>query len=177
MSSNSPTGGSEYRFRELTSADLPEVRRLAGAVPEGDNEYPITLLAAEMAGEREPEWVTMEGRRAVGIFDPAERLVGVGCATPGAEGRRDEGYISRVYVAPEARRKGLGRELARRLEGVLLRVDCRRAFLYCWSPMYRAISFWLSCGFARTGTVALAETDEGFVVRMARILSPRTGDA
>ena len=170
MPTGSAQAASEYRYRDLKAADLPAVRRLAEEAPEGDNDYPVSLLAAEMAGEREPEWVTTEGRRAIGIFDGDGGLVGVGCATPAAEGIADEGYISRVYIAPAIRGRGFGRDLARRLEEILAQAGCRRAFLYIWSVMSGVADFWLSCGFVREGTVGLGEDEEGFVVRLMKML-------
>ena len=106
----------------------------------------------------------------MGVFAGDGSLVGVGCATPAAEGIAEEGYVSRVYVAPGVRGRGVGREVVGRLERILADAGCRRAFLYIWSVMCDAGAFWRSCGFVREGTVGLGEDEEGFVVRLVKLL-------
>ena len=167
MSLNLSHSNPEWSLGELSQADLTEVRRLADAAPQGDNDVPITRLAEEMAGEHKSGWVSIENRRAVGVFGKNGCLLGVGCATPGAEGIACEGYISRVYVAPEARGNGLGVAIAEALEAILVGEGCSRAWLYCWSGIPQSVAFWSRRGFVRMGTVAC---DEGWVLRMIKLL-------
>ena len=63
--------------------------------------------------------------------------------------RVGDGYIMEFYVLPEDRRKGYGRRMYARLEG-LLREDGAKGFYLTADPV-TGRPFWLSMGYLPTG--------------------------
>ena len=132
--------------RRIGAEDLAAVSALAAASKGDYNTYPIERFEEELSGrsERAPA----AERAAFGSFDGAT-LVAVGCATPEGDGW---GYISRVYVHPEYRSRGVARALVAHLEEYLASHGCHTAYLRFWGGWVNLQRYWIRRGYAREGT-------------------------
>jgi L-amino acid N-acyltransferase YncA len=108
------------RLHGITTADAPALARFLAAMPDGDRTFfkeDTDLAAVERlcADERGRRWLLMvEGDTAAAYL----------AVLPGVAWSSHVGEL-RLIVAPEHRRRGLGRALARRglVEGVALGLD------------------------------------------------------
>ena len=134
-------------LRELTRADLPEVRAL-WARCEGLGDGPgDSAEALENFLHRNP------GLSPVALDDGA--LVGV--ALCGHDGRR--GFLYRVAVAPSHRRRGIARALAARAFDALRAAGIARGMLFILEGSEEAQAFWQSVGAKRRETLELWSVD------------------
>ncbi len=112
-------------YREDPDVDLAELARLRAACDFADK--PEDFLRAQIAGAR---WVThaWDGTRLVGFA----RAISDGVSNA---------YVSSVMVAPEVRRRGIGRELIRRLA-----LD-RRGIKFVLHTRKESAAFYAAIGF------------------------------
>ncbi|MHC4712518.1 MAG: GNAT family N-acetyltransferase [Planctomycetota bacterium] len=153
-------------FRVLSGADTLLVSALAAGVLEGDNSFPIEQLEREMSGNSEK--APPEGRVVFG-GSLEGRLVATGCGLVEEGGL---GYVSRIYVSPDARARGVGRRLVNHIESHLAARGCRKSYLYFWGPDRSAQRFWVRMGYARVcGIGHVHDEGLGYVVKAERLLA------
>jgi ribosomal protein S18 acetylase RimI-like enzyme len=75
----------------------------------------------------------------------------VGSALGGWDGRR--GWLYHVATHPDARRRGLARDLVVRLEARLREMGCPKVNLIVWAENEEAMRFWESIGYQREKAV------------------------
>jgi ribosomal protein S18 acetylase RimI-like enzyme len=130
-------------LRELTRADLPEVRAL-WARCEGLGDGPGDSAAAlESFLARNP------GLSPIAL--DGDTLVGV--ALCGHDGRR--GFLYRVAVAPSHRRRGIARALSARAFDGLRAAGIARGMMFLLADNAEAQAFWQSVGAKRRDTLEL----------------------
>jgi ribosomal protein S18 acetylase RimI-like enzyme len=75
----------------------------------------------------------------------------VGSALAGWDGRR--AWLYHVAVHPDARRRGVARDLVARIEARLREIGCRKVNLIVWEDNAEAMRFWESIGYEREKAV------------------------
>lgn len=126
----------------------------------GDQEAARALILAGMREhwgrafdpDRFPDLIDIQRSYARGTFLVAyggENLVGTGALLPE---RRGEARISRVSVAKEVRRQGIGTALIARLCEAARKQEYRKIHLETTSTWKGVIAFYSDCGFDLLGT-------------------------
>ena len=133
-------------IRRIGPEDLTAVSALAAAAKGDYNTYPIERFEKELSGRSEE--APAAARAAFGWFE-GEALVGVGCATPEVDGW---GYVSRIYVHPQHRSRGVARGLLAHLEEYLASQGCHTAYLHFWGGWINLQRYWVARGYAREST-------------------------
>jgi len=123
-------------YREDGDVDLEQLARLRGACDFA--EKPRDFLHAQITGAR---WVAhaWDGARLVGFA----RAISDGVSNA---------YVSSVMVAPEMRRRGVGRELLRRL------VADRKGIKFVLHTRKEAAAFYAAVGFAPAEDMLILRT-------------------
>lgn len=138
--------------REATRADVDDIRRVAEASWEVD--YP-EILTRETAEEAVSEWYDTdslteavdEGRTELLVAERDEEPVGFAHATWNAS--EGEAYILRLYVAPDYRNRGFGRELLERTCKRLADYDVDRIYGLVLAENDPGNAFYQEFGFER----------------------------
>jgi ribosomal protein S18 acetylase RimI-like enzyme len=123
-------------YREDANVDLAELARLRAACDFA--EKPSDFLRAQIDGAR---WLAhaWDGARLVGFA----RAISDGVSNA---------YVSSVMVAPELRRRGVGRELIRRLVGD------RRGVKFVLHTRKESAAFYAAIGFAPADDMLILRT-------------------
>ena len=148
----------EIKIRPATPADLPRVAPLAGALVRMHHAVdPSRFFLPDNVEEGYAWWFERELRRAeafVIVADKGGEIVGY------AYGTREErdwnalldehGYVHDIFVAPEARRDGVGRKLMLAAIDELTRRGAPRIVLTTMVSNEAAQRLFASCGFRPT---------------------------
>ena len=131
-------------YQQLRLMALAESPTAFGSSVEAESGLPLSLIASQME--------THSGRQRFGAFD-GERLVGlVGVGRESALKTRHKGYIGGVYVRPDQRGKGLGRQLMQAaLAGAATMEGVRQLSLNVTANNTSAIALYASLGFTAYG--------------------------
>lgn len=169
-------------LREATSDDAAAVREVARAAWEAD--YPDILtretaergveewyesdhLAGRLAGSRTRLFVACEDGEGDERGDEG-RVVGFAHAELG---RDDEGYLLRLYVHPDYRRRGVGRRLLERARDDLFDHGAARVNAMVLAANEPGNEFYRSFGFekvAESETTVGGETHEEYTYALER---------
>ena len=139
---------STFQFRRATVADadaLVQFWRASGASMGGTDEPPFVRRALV-----HPDVVMM-----LAVLD--ERIVGSLMGT--FDGWR--GNLYRLVVAPDCRRRGVARELVRRVEEVLQAAGARRTTVLVEAERSGAVAFWAAAGYPRDERIVRHAADVG----------------
>jgi ribosomal protein S18 acetylase RimI-like enzyme len=131
-------------IHDLRESDGDELRALWRACGirdrPGDDDESLAAMAS-----RNP------GLCIVGCED--DRIVA--SALAGFDGRR--GWLYHVATHPDARRRGIARQLVRTIEDRLRAMGCRKINLIVWEGEDDAMAFWTRIGYYREKTVEFAK--------------------
>jgi ribosomal protein S18 acetylase RimI-like enzyme len=137
--------------REASADDVEGIRDVARASWETD--YP-EILSRETVEAGVEEWYATDRIREA-VSNPRDRLfvaeeggdlVGFAHATLTGE---QEGYLLRLYVAPDARRRGVGRELLERVRENLFDYGVDRVYATVLSENDLGNAFYRDFGFQK----------------------------
>jgi ribosomal protein S18 acetylase RimI-like enzyme len=151
-------------YRELRVRALREHPEAFGRTPEEVD--PVDAIARRLAENLGPDADFL-----LGAFDGRALVAASGCHREEGVKHRHIGYIWGVYVAPEARRTGLGRRI---FEATVERgrawPDLEQLWLEVTTVNAAARALYLSCGFqsiaVKTGSLKVGDRyyDEEFMV-------------
>lgn len=138
--------------REATHEDVDDIRRIVEASWEVD--YP-DILTRETAEEAVSEWYDAdslteaidEGRTELLVAERDEEIVGFAHATWNAS--EGAAYILRLYIDPEHRNQGLGRELLERTCDQLAEYEVDRIHAMVLAENEPGNAFYEGFGFER----------------------------
>jgi phosphinothricin acetyltransferase len=161
-------------IRPATKADLPAITRIYNAAIE---ERTATChLQPRTLAERQRWWRRFDDRHPVFVTECEGQVLCYGCLTPysSKEGYRFATEHS-LYVAPEARGQGLGREMLTHLmrEAKRLGYHYMEGGVFAHNPASLALHE--SLGFERMGTKRQVANLDGHwadVVLMVKLLGP-----
>jgi ribosomal protein S18 acetylase RimI-like enzyme len=134
---------SEIEFRPPAADDGPRLKRFVQSVPEGEQRFfkedfedPDAVVAGWTANPRCSWLLAIEG----------EDMVGVTAALP-LTGWSSHVAELRLIVAPSHRRRGLGRELARRALVSAIELGCTHVYIEVVAEQTQLVSMFQEMGF------------------------------
>lgn len=110
---------------------------------------PARVLEAKLA------WDEASQLSAPALLIAAEGHHVVGTLMFGYDGHR--GWLYRVAVLPEARRRGVGRALVERAERTLAELGCTKLNLQLHSHNEQGIRFWQALGYGEEARVSMGK--------------------
>jgi putative acetyltransferase len=133
-----------YSFRNATSEDSGPIRALVEAVL---REYGLAFEANDTDADLADVQANYEGRGGVFyvVDDSAGAIVGCGGLFPIS---RDTVEVRKMYLLPEARGRGLGKELLHRLLADARSLGYKRIILETNAVLEEAIALYRRFGFA-----------------------------
>lgn len=134
---------SEVGFRAPAPDDGPRLERFFRAVPEGEQRFfkeDVRDTAAVLAG-----WLR-DPRGRWTLATDGDEIVGVTAALPHT-GWSSHVAELRLIVAPSHRRRGLGRELARRALVCALELGCTHVYVEVVAEQEQLVSMFQELGF------------------------------
>jgi len=108
------------------------------------------------ADSRENIQVYLERNPRMSFVAMSDGVV-IGAVLCGHDGRR--GYIHHLAVAPQWRRRSVGRQLVDRCLGALRDTGIQKCHLFIFNQNHDGIAFWKSIGWTQRGDISIMSKD------------------
>ena len=159
-----PTSSTTYRIRAATNADVPRIKEVVFAALEEYGLHPDPGGTDRDLDDVEVNYLARGGLFEV-VVDDDGQVVGSAGLYPLSDGRVE---LRKMYLAPSARRRGLGKQLLERMIGGACRLGYQEIVLQTNAVLKEAVALYRRYEFTPTELQRLSpRCDQAYGLRLS----------